>query len=76
MRSMYQGFGLSKKYKSANVLLVGVGTHLTAMIAAGFILGFATDWWLDTQPVFMLLFGILGFIGGILKAYQMLTRFY
>ena len=65
-----------KKYKSANLLLIGVGTHLTSMIAAGFILGYGADVWLGTTPICMLIFGILGFVGGILKAYQMLTRFY
>ncbi|ALP54263.1 hypothetical protein Tel_14545 [Candidatus Tenderia electrophaga] len=62
--------------KGAGLLLIGVGTHLTAMIAAGFILGYGLDYLIDTTPLFMVLFGILGFVGGILKAYQMLIRFY
>jgi ATP synthase protein I len=45
---------------------------LTSIIAAGFILGFVVDAWLQTQPIFMLLFGLLGLVGGILKVYKLL----
>lgn len=65
-----------QKNKGAGLLLIGVGTHLTAMIAAGFILGYGFDQLIGTTPLFMILFGILGFVGGILKAYKMLIRFY
>lgn len=64
-----------EKNKNAGLLLIGVGTYLTASIAAGFILGYGLDWLIDTKPLFMMIFGILGFIGGILKAYKMLVRF-
>lgn len=60
--------------KQAKPLLIGVGTMLTSMIVAGFLLGYATDWWLGTQPWFMLGLGILGFIGGLLKVYKLLTH--
>lgn len=63
------------KNKNAGLLLIGVGTHLTSMIAAGFILGYGFDYLIDTRPLFMILFGILGFIGGILNAYKMLIRY-
>ena len=53
---------------------MGVGSVLTSMIAAGFIMGYAVDWWLGTVPIFLLGFGILGFIGGILKIYKLLTH--
>jgi ATP synthase protein I len=58
----------------AKPLLMGVGSVLTSMIAAGFIMGYAVDWWLGTVPIFLLGFGILGFIGGILKIYKLLTH--
>lgn len=64
-----------KKNKGAGLLLIGVGTHLTSMIAAGFLLGYGLDVLIDTRPLFMLLFGALGFVGGILKAYTLLTRY-
>jgi ATP synthase protein I len=62
------------KPTSAGWVLIGVGTHLTAMVVTGFVLGYLLDAWLETQPLFMLLFGCLGFIGGILKAHKLLSR--
>ncbi len=56
-----------------NLILISVGTMLTSMILAGFILGFVVDSWLQTTPIFLLLFGFLGVLGGILKAYRLLT---
>jgi len=53
-------------------MLISVGTMLTSMIAAGFILGYVVDRWLNTQPIFLMCFGVLGFIGGILKVYRIL----
>ena len=62
-----------KKAKGPSLLLISVGTILTSMIAAGFLLGYGVDVLLETQPIFLLSFGILGFIGGILKVYKMLS---
>jgi len=44
------------------------------MVLAGFLLGYVLDVWLDTRPVFMVLLCGLGFIGGILKVYKLLTH--
>ena len=63
-----------KTSKRPGLLLISVGTILTSMIAAGFILGYAVDVWLGTQPIFLLLFGLLGLIGGILKVYRILSN--
>jgi len=63
-----------KKNKGPGLLLISVGTILTSMIAAGFILGYAVDVWLETQPIFLLSFGLLGLIGGILKVYRILSN--
>ena len=60
--------------KGPGLLLLGVGTMLTSIVVAGFLLGFLTDRWLDSQPLFMLLFGGLGFVGGFLKVYKLLSR--
>ena len=60
--------------KGPALLLLGVGTMLTSMVVAGFLLGYLTDRWLDSQPLFMLLFGGLGFVGGFLKVYRLLSR--
>ena len=65
---------MSEPRKGSGVLLIGVGTMLTSTIASGLLLGYGLDWWLDTQPIFMLLFGLLGFIGGFLKVYKILTH--
>jgi F0F1-type ATP synthase assembly protein I len=43
------------------------------MIAAGFVLGYLADSWLNTQPIFLISFGALGLIGGFLKAYRLLS---
>ncbi|WP_455376218.1 AtpZ/AtpI family protein [Kaarinaea lacus] len=61
------------KAKGPGLLLISVGSLLTSMIAAGFLLGYGVDVFFDTQPIFFLSFGFLGFIGGILKAYKILS---
>jgi len=63
------------KNTGPGLLLAGVGTHLAAMVIVGFALGFGLDYLIDTKPVFMLIFGILGFIGGIMRAIELLNRF-
>ena len=55
-------------------MLVGVGTMLTSTVMSGFLLGYGVDYWLETTPMFMLLFGALGFVGGGLKVYRILSR--
>jgi len=62
-----------KKANGPGLLLISVGSLLTSMIVAGFLLGYGVDKLLDTQPIFLLSFGLLGFIGGILKVYKILT---
>lgn len=57
-----------------NLLLIGVGTHMTSMIIAGFLLGYLVDYWLDTQPIFLLILGLMGLVGGILKAYRLMSH--
>ncbi len=61
------------KSSGAGMLLIGVGTHLAAMVITGFAMGYGLDVWLETRPVFMMLLGGLGFVGGILKAHQLLS---
>jgi len=65
---------MSKQPAGLSLVLVSVGTVLTSMVVAGFLLGYAADKWLDSQPVFMLSFGVLGFVGGLLKVYRLLSR--
>lgn len=54
------------------LLQTGVGTILSSMAISGFILGFATDQLFDTTPIFMLSFGMLGVVGGTMKAHKFL----
>ena len=65
-----------KKQQNAGLLLIGVGTNLSAMTAVGFLLGYGGDYLLGTTPLFMLLLGVLGFVGGVLKAHKLLSRMY
>lgn len=60
--------------RKTGLMLIGVGTILSSMVIAGFLLGYAVDKWLDSQPIFILLFGGLGFVGGILKVYTLLSK--
>ena len=67
-------FSLMSEPKGSGWVLIGVGTMLTSIIIAGFILGYGVDRWLDSQPIFMILFGGLGLVGGLLKVYKLLSR--
>ena len=57
-----------------NLLLIGAGNMLVSMVVAGFLLGYLTDYWLGTLPLFLLVFGLLGLIGGIIKVHKLLTN--
>jgi len=61
------------KGKGPGLLLISVGTVLSSMVIAGFLLGYGLDVWLDTKPILMLILGALGFIGGILKVNRLLN---
>lgn len=56
----------------SSLLLLGAGTWLTSMTLSGFLLGYGLDYWLDSRPLFMLAFGVFGFIGGLLRILRML----
>ncbi len=62
------------KSNSFNVPLLGAGNLFASMVIAGFVLGYLVDDWLDYHPIFMLAFGGLGIVGGILKAHAMLKQ--
>ncbi|TQV65134.1 MAG: AtpZ/AtpI family protein [Halothiobacillaceae bacterium] len=57
---------------SLGLPLMGAGNIFISMIAAGFVLGYVVDGWLDTRPWFMLGLGALGVIGGYQKAHLLL----
>ena len=62
------------KPKGTGLVLIGVGTMLTSMIIAGFLLGYFVDKWLNSPPIFMIVFGGLGMLGGFLKVYKLMSR--
>ncbi len=61
------------KPQKPGLLLIGVGQILTSMIVSGFLLGYLVDVYFGTRPIFLLILGALGFVGGFLKAYRLLT---
>lgn len=40
---------------------------------AGFLLGYWVDGWLETSPIFMVVFGGVGLVGGFLKVLKLLN---
>ena len=64
----------NKPKPALNFLLLSAGSVFTSMIVAGFIVGFAIDWFLETTPIFMLLCGVLGFVGGSMKVQELLKK--
>jgi len=62
-----------RKNEPLPLLQIGVGTILSSMVVAGLLLGYVTDQFFETSPLFMLMFGFLGVVGGILKAHRLLT---
>ena len=79
VRTLYSAvnfLGVSGVTKSnrTGLVLVGAGTMLTSMVVAGFLLGYAVDTWLQSRPVFMLICGGLGVIGGFMKVSRLLSR--
>ncbi|MBL1275087.1 MAG: AtpZ/AtpI family protein [Ectothiorhodospiraceae bacterium] len=59
--------------KGPGLLLISVGTMLSSTVVAGFLLGYWVDGWLETPPIFMILFGGMGLVGGFLKVYKLMT---
>ncbi len=55
------------------LLQVGVGTFISSMTVAGLILGYVVDYYIGTLPLFLLVFGFLGMLGGLIKAYKFLS---
>ncbi|MFW5450336.1 MAG: AtpZ/AtpI family protein [Methylophagaceae bacterium] len=66
--------GKKENSQGALWILIGVGTQLSASVISGFVLGFGTDVLFDTKPIFMMAFGMLGFVGGLIRAYQLLSK--
>lgn len=63
---------MAEPRKNSVYLLIGVGSQLTAMVVSGFLLGYGLDYWLNTLPIFMLIFAVLGFVGGMVRIFKLL----
>jgi len=54
------------------LLHIGAGNIFSSMIISGLIIGYFVDQWLQVTPLFMMLFAVLGFIGGMKKIHALL----
>lgn len=63
-----------KPSPAVNFLLLSAGSIFTSMIVAGFLVGYAFDQLFETTPIFLLLCGLLGFIGGMQKVMKLSSR--
>jgi ATP synthase protein I len=54
------------------LLHIGAGNIFSSMIISGLLIGYFVDQWLGTTPLFMMLFAVLGFIGGMKKIHAIL----
>lgn len=61
----------SPRPKGPNFILMGAGTMFTAMVISGFFVGYVFDELLGTRPIAMLLCGMLGMIGGMMKVHEL-----
>lgn len=52
--------------------MAGAGNMLASMGISGFIIGYLTDYIFGTNPLFLISFGLLGFVGGFLKVKDMM----
>jgi len=50
-----------------------VGTEMAASTMIGLGLGFFLDRWLDTRPVFLIVFAIFGLAAGFMNLYQLMV---
>ena len=50
------------------------GIEVVAGVGVGALLGWALDSWLETKPLFLILFFMLGAAAGVLNAYRYLRR--
>ena len=62
----------TNKFKT-NLLMVGAGNMLASMTISGFIIGYLTDYLFNTIPLFLISFGLLGAIGGVLKVKDLMV---
>lgn len=62
----------SEKLRFGSGLQAGI--ELVAGVGGGLLLGWALDRWLDTAPLLLIVFFMLGAAAGVLNAYRYLRR--
>lgn len=60
-----------KSKQKVSYLSVSMGSTFTAMLLAGFIVGYFFDNFFDSKPFFIIGCGFMGFIGGLMKLHKM-----
>jgi len=65
----------NKKEAGALALLLTIGTRLVASTFTGLAIGYYTDRWLGTSPLFTLLLLVLGIAAGFYNMYRMAKRY-
>jgi ATP synthase protein I len=63
-----------KPKQHMNFLMIGSGQMYASMIISGFIVGYFIDYLVGTTPIFMLICGVLGIIGGTQKVQRMMAQ--
>lgn len=54
--------------------LIGLGSVFTAMIIAGFLVGYFFDSLLQTKPIFIIGCTAMGFFGGLMKLHKLVSN--
>lgn len=68
------GKKLAEPKPALNFLLMGAGSVFTSMVVAGFLVGYVFDELFDTKPLFMLVCGVMGFVGGAMNVHKLLGK--
>lgn len=63
-----------KPKQQMNFLMIGSGQMYASMIISGFIVGYFIDYLVGTTPIFMLICGVLGIIGGTQKVQRLMAQ--
>lgn len=58
----------------ALTLAIRAASELVAAVLVGAAIGWGMDWWLDTSPIFLLIFFLLGFAAGVLNVFRAMKR--
>ena len=67
----------TKNYENLNVSLINTFSRVATELLAGLIIGASVGWaidnWLDTSPLFLIIFFLFGGAAGILNLWRLIT---